>query len=295
MAAGLSTAASDHKARIPLRAYVVVATHLVAVLMLAAWTLSQALPAGPAAAEAAVEDTRTDRAASVEATAGDGTETPAPTGVRMPSVGIATGTVPVGTEDDGSLEVPADPHVSGWWAGGAAPGERGAAVIVGHVDSHEGPGAFFRLGELAPADRVTVEREDGTSVAFRVDRIERHPKEDFPTDAVYGQTEQPTLRLITCSGTFDRQARSYEDNTIVFLEPAPSLAREVAARTTARPAPSESAAEPVGSPSPDRAGVSAELLSLPDRLPDRAVPVMAAVLSLAGSLGGLVRQRQMGR
>lgn len=292
MATRLFAGATDHEARIPMRAYVVVATHLVAVLMVAVWALATSL-ADDNAALTSVDDPGTagGAVANGEAAADSGGQTPPPTGVRLPTVGIDTGTVPVGLEDDGSLEVPDDPHISGWWSGGAAPGEPGAAVIVGHVDSREGPGAFFRLGDLEPGERVTVEREDGTSVEFHVDRIERHPKAAFPTDAVYGQTQQPTLRLITCSGVFDRRERSYEDNTIVFLDPAPSLAREVADRTaTRRPAPPTSRAEPVGSPSPDSARGDAWLLSGVSLPAGLGVPAMAAVLSLVGSLGGLVRQ-----
>lgn len=293
MAAG----ANGHEARIPLRAFVVVATHIAAVLLLAVWTLGQALPhqgdaapgtAGAPATTGADPAADPGRSALADTAGRRGSEISTPTGVRMPSVAIDTGTVPVGKEEDGSLEVPDDPHVSGWWTGGVAPGEPGAAVIVGHVDSREGPGAFFRLGDLQPGERVTVDREDGSSVDFHVDRVERHPKDDFPTAAVYGQTEQPTLRLITCSGAFDRQERSYEDNTIVFLDPAEPAAREVADRASARPAPQSSEAEPVGSASPVGS-------PSPGGQPGRAVPLTAAMLSLAGSLGGLVRQRQVAR
>jgi hypothetical protein len=62
-----------------------------------------------------------------------------------------------------------------------------------------------------------IVREDGTAVHFDVERLERHPKDDFPTEDVYGPTDAPTLRLVTCSGEFDPAARSYEDNLVVFL------------------------------------------------------------------------------
>jgi hypothetical protein len=145
-------------------------------------------------------------------------DAPDPTGVRIASLDIALETIPLGLEDDGSLEVPDDPYIAGWWTGGANPGERGPAVIVGHVDSYEGPGAFYGLEGIPEGERVSVDRGDGTAVHFRVERVERHPKDDFPTAAVYGQTEAPTLRLVTCAGEFDPGARSYEDNVIVFLE-----------------------------------------------------------------------------
>lgn len=142
---------------------------------------------------------------------------PEPVGVRSDAVDIASPTIPVGKRDDGRLEVPEDAHTAGWWTGRAIPGERGPAVIVGHVDSREGPGAFWELGDLEAQDRVSVDREDGTSLHWRVARVERYPKEDFPTRAVYGHTDTPTLRLVTCSGFFDAEVGHYEDNTIVFL------------------------------------------------------------------------------
>ena len=90
-------------------------------------------------------------------------------------------------------------------------------MILGHVDSAEhGPGVFFDLGALQAGDEVAVTREDGTVAVFAVDRVEVHPKDEFPTIDVYGNTDDAQLRLITCGGDFDASARSYEDNVIVF-------------------------------------------------------------------------------
>jgi hypothetical protein len=51
-------------------------------------------------------------------------------------------------------------------------------------------------------------------------RIEWHDKNTFPTDAVYGDTPDSQLRLITCGGKFDRKAHSYVDNIVVFANPS---------------------------------------------------------------------------
>ena len=161
------------------------------------------------------------QALATEVAAGDvpaEQQAPDPVGVRVGALDIAAEMAPLGLRDDGALDVPDDPHVAGWWTGGANPGERGPAVIVAHVDSHEGPGAFYGLAGVSAGERVSVDRTDGTSVHFRVERVERHAKDDFPTTAVYGDTEAPTLRLVTCAGEFDPRARSYEDNVVVFLE-----------------------------------------------------------------------------
>ncbi len=89
-------------------------------------------------------------------------------------------------------------------------------MIAAHVDSRNGPAVFFRLGELRRGDRVTVVRADDTRARFTVERSARYPKPRFPTARVYGPTRRPALRLITCSGTFDRASGHYLDNTVVF-------------------------------------------------------------------------------
>jgi hypothetical protein len=143
---------------------------------------------------------------------------PSPTRVGVPALGVEAALIDLHKRADDTLEVPEDAHVPGWWAGGHAPGERGPAVIVGHVDSYEGPGIFYGLADLQAGDLVTVDREDGSTLTFAVERTEWHRKDRFPTDAVYGATDAPALRLVTCGGEFDRDARSYEENVVVFLE-----------------------------------------------------------------------------
>ena len=65
-------------------------------------------------------------------------------------------------------------------------------------------------------NEITVTRQDGSVATFAVDRVERHRKDDFPTIEVYGNTDDAQLRLITCGGAFDPDARSYEDNVVAF-------------------------------------------------------------------------------
>ena len=94
-------------------------------------------------------------------------------------------------------------------------------MILGHVDSRRGPAVFFDLDELAPGDAIHVDRRDGTTVSYTVERTEQHAKDAFPTQAVYGPTDHPVLRLVTCGGDFDRDQRSYDDNIIVFATLTP--------------------------------------------------------------------------
>jgi len=141
-----------------------------------------------------------------------------PVALEIPSIGVnSTSLVDLGKNPDGSLEVPRDFAQPGWFSPGPAPGQFGPAVIAGHVDSRKGPAVFYRLGELRPGAVVRVARADGTTAVFRVDKVERYPKNRFPTVAVYGDnTHRSELRLITCGGQFDSSTGHYVDNVVAY-------------------------------------------------------------------------------
>ena len=128
--------------------------------------------------------------------------------------------VRLGRAADGSIEVPAQFDVAGWFDEGPRPGQPGPAVVLGHVDSRTGPAVFSRVAALPRDAQVLVDRADGSTVGFRVSGTQRVPKLEFPTDLVYGPTLEPSLRLVTCGGSFDRVRGTYRDNVIVYADPA---------------------------------------------------------------------------
>ena len=131
-------------------------------------------------------------------------------------IGVDAPIEPLTVDESGVLPAPDTFDGTGWWSGGPEPGERGPAVIAGHLDSYRGPAVFYRLRDLKRGDTIFVDRADGTEAVFATDRIERHDKDDFPTEAVYGDTPDSQLRLITCGGKFDKRHRRYLDNVIVY-------------------------------------------------------------------------------
>ena len=138
-----------------------------------------------------------------------------PVRIQIPAIGVSAAVIRLGLNRDGSMQVPADFGVTGWFTGGPAPGETGPAVIAGHIDSRRGPAVFYRLRELRPGQEITVARGDGSSARFAVDGVAQYPKQAFPSEAVFGPSPDPLLRLITCGGSFDRSQRSYRDNVVV--------------------------------------------------------------------------------
>jgi sortase (surface protein transpeptidase) len=143
-----------------------------------------------------------------------------PARIVVPKLGVDASVIRLGLDEDGALQVPATAQEAGWWSGGPQPGERGPAVIAGHVDLDGVPGVFHGLHTLVPGDSVELFDENGGPTRFTVTRVERHRKRSFPTADVYGPTLGPELRLITCGGPADRRTGHYRDNVIVFALPA---------------------------------------------------------------------------
>jgi hypothetical protein len=143
-----------------------------------------------------------------------------PVRVEIPSIGVDAPLIRLGLNADRTLQVPADFSKAGWWAGGARPGQPGPAIVAGHVDSYTGPAVFYRLRDLRRGATIIIDRRDGTRARFTVLGSEEYLKSQFPTARVYGSTPGPTLRLITCSGAFDRSSGHYVDNTVVYADAA---------------------------------------------------------------------------
>ena len=133
---------------------------------------------------------------------------------------VQTRLVRLGLNPDGTMQVPGDDDLAGWFTGGAVPGQDGPAVISGHVDSKTGPAVFYRLRDLRPGDTVRVQRAAGDWLAFEVTGTARYAKAAFPTEAVFGPVTGPVLRLITCGGDFDRASGHHLDNLVVTAHPA---------------------------------------------------------------------------
>ncbi len=202
------------------RALLVLAVSLLAVLATLAFVLSGPRDTGQSAPQPAAARNE-EPAAEPEADGGasvNGMPKADPVSIDVPKIGAKSSLVPLGLNPDNTIEVPpvTKPMQAGWYVNGPTPGEVGPSVILGHVDGNKQKGIFFELKELAPGDKVSIARKDGTTAEFAITKVERIPKDSFPTEAVYGDTTEPELRLITCGGVFDKASRNYLDNIIVF-------------------------------------------------------------------------------
>ena len=139
-----------------------------------------------------------------------------PVTLTIPAIGVRTPLERLGRDPQGTLQVPTSTTEAGWYTGSPRPGEIGSSIIVGHIDSAQGPGVFFRLRLLRPGELIYVLRSDGTLVVFRVYAEHTYAKSRFPTERVYGPTPDAELHLITCGGVFDTATGSYLSNVVVY-------------------------------------------------------------------------------
>ncbi|MEU5432576.1 class F sortase [Streptomyces sp. NPDC020719] len=137
--------------------------------------------------------------------------------ITIGAIKIDAPVIEVGIDQDGWVQAPPpdDPNLAGWYQNGVSPGQRGTAVMVGHVDNTRGPAVFYGLGSLKKGNHVEVTRADGRVAVFEVYGVEVYDKNNFPGARVYGDTGHPELRVITCGGGFTR-ARGYDGNVVVF-------------------------------------------------------------------------------
>lgn len=186
---------------------------LIGLVVGAAWLMTSDRPAPGTGGNAAsvVQTQRPDL--PVSSGAGE-----RPERLRVPGIGVDTRLMDLDLTATGQLQVPplSQPWMAGWYDRSPVPGDVGPAVLAGHVDSHTGPAVFYRLRELHRGDQIVVDRSDGRTATFTVDRVEQVAKASFPTRRVYGATPRPELRLITCGGTFDAASGHYTANVVVY-------------------------------------------------------------------------------
>ncbi|GGJ90749.1 hypothetical protein GCM10007063_11700 [Lentibacillus kapialis] len=141
-----------------------------------------------------------------------------PETIKIDSIGVDSAVEKVGLKDNGQMGVPENFRLTGWFDRGSKPGERGSAVIDGHVDDKTGPGVFFDLEDMKKGDEVEVFNDEGDKLVFEVVDKQVFPMNDAPVEDIFGYTSRRMLNLVTCTGTFDHSKGSHLDRLVVYTE-----------------------------------------------------------------------------
>jgi sortase (surface protein transpeptidase) len=139
-----------------------------------------------------------------------------PVHISIPIIGVSVPLSVLTLNKDGKVNVPTNYSVPGWYNGDQSPGQKGSAVILGHVDNFHGPAVFYHLDKLKLGNRVDVTLKDGRKLMFAVIGVRMFQKTNFPDKLVYGARDYPALQLVTCGGIFDPKTGHYLSNIVVF-------------------------------------------------------------------------------
>ena len=175
--------------------------------------------AAPGATAPTGEANSTTLAAPAQAsTAPVSTAADAPVRVVIPRAGVSAPVVPLGETDGGAMATPATPTDVGWWQYGVAPGQRGSAVLGGHLDFHDyGAAVFWNLNKLRPGDEVDVTSASGATLRFVVQATAVYQENDSSViDRIFRPQDTARLNLITCAGTFNPVTRDYDKRLVVY-------------------------------------------------------------------------------
>jgi hypothetical protein len=141
--------------------------------------------------------------------------------IDTPGVRVDAPVEYLGLTPSRAMETPRGWWNVGWYELGPVPGQRGNAVIAGHLDSTTGPAAFWNLRYLRIGDLVSVVSTDGKVVRFRVSRMVVYYVDQMPMQEIFGPSSGSHLNLYTCEGYFDRGAGQYDRRLVVYTDAAP--------------------------------------------------------------------------
>lgn len=126
-----------------------------------------------------------------------------PVRLLIPAIDVNASIESEGIQPNGDLETPAGKPWDdvGWYSSGPVPGQRGSAVIDGHLDRPGGyPAVFWRLRELHAGDAVMIVNAQGKTIHFRVDAVMFYTPQQAPLQQIFGNGGGTYLNLITCAG-----------------------------------------------------------------------------------------------
>jgi sortase (surface protein transpeptidase) len=140
-----------------------------------------------------------------------------PIRLNIPKLGVTANVEAVALDIKNNMDVPQKVEDVGWYKLGVKPGEKGNAVIDGHYDDITGaPVVFYNLASLQVGDSIETVDNNGKKLTFIVQKKANYAYNQFPLLEVFGQSNGKNLNLITCSGTWDKNNKTYADRLVIY-------------------------------------------------------------------------------
>lgn len=132
----------------------------------------------------------------------------------------------VGLAKDGSIAVPKSASDVGWYKGSSLLGAPGTSVLVGHRSWNKGqPAIFDTLPNINLGDVIIIHDQNQTQSTYIVTGMKIYDRTDSTAEAFTTSGRDSTLRLITCTGTWDKKVKTSTQRLVVFAEKFPKIAQ----------------------------------------------------------------------
>lgn len=142
-----------------------------------------------------------------------------PQTLTIPKLGVTAAVETVGEDAAGRMDVPKGVFNVGWYGPGFKPGEKGNAVMAGHLDTTTGaPAVFYNINQLVQGDQIIVIDKNGKDLTFEVTNVQSYTFDQVPLQEIFGPSDKPKLNLITCTGVWNQGSRNYSNRLVVSAE-----------------------------------------------------------------------------
>lgn len=143
--------------------------------------------------------------------------------VRIDKIGARARVLPMGVNNDGSMQAPLNAFDAGWYTGGVKPGQRGASIIIGHEFGPTRGGLFQKLNTMQAGDVVTVERGDGSVLKYQVVSTKTASLQNIDMNEFIRPANgvDEGLNLMSCTGEWVRGANTRSHRFMVFTKRIP--------------------------------------------------------------------------
>ncbi len=141
-----------------------------------------------------------------------------PKTLAIPKINLADVPIEfVGKDSLGRMDIPKNVMDTAWYKLGFKPGEKGSAVIDGHLDTVTGaPAVFYNLNQLQKGDEISVTDNNGKKYKFAVEKIATYDFDKLPLQEIFASQDKSRLNLITCNGSWDNASRNYSKRMVVY-------------------------------------------------------------------------------
>lgn len=142
-----------------------------------------------------------------------------PVRISMPRLQIGAGVQKRGLTAQGNMATPNNFKDAAWYKYGTVPGNRGSAVVTGHLDNALGlAGVFGNLHNINVGEQITVIMDSGGKINFTVYAVETYNHDEVPVDLIFHKNDGIYLNLITCEGAWLKKVKSYDRRLVVFAK-----------------------------------------------------------------------------